>query len=53
VRRASDLVNLGPSVFDTGYVKQGRTVFPERTRLDVEDEGNGGEVHVGVSVHLG
>jgi hypothetical protein len=53
VRRASDLVNLGPSVFDTGYVIQGGTVLPERTALDVEYEGNGGKVHVGVSVHLG
>lgn len=53
MRRVSDLVDLGPAVLDTGYVKQGRTVLPEGALLDIEDESNGREVHVGVSVHFG
>ena len=50
---ASDLVDLGPPILDTGYVEQGRTVLPERATLDIEDESNGRKVHVGVSVHFG
>jgi hypothetical protein len=50
---ASDLVDLGPSIFNTGYVIQGRTVLPEWTTLDIEDESNGREIHVGIFVHFG
>jgi hypothetical protein len=53
VRRAPDLVDLGPAVFDTGYVKQSGTVLPEWTALDIENEGNGREVHIRVFVHFG
>lgn len=52
MRRASDLVNLGPAVLDARYVKQGRTVLPEGSLLDIEDESDGREVHVGVSIHF-
>ena len=48
MRRACDLVNLGPAVLDARYVKQGRTVLPEGSLLDIEDESDGREVHVGV-----
>jgi hypothetical protein len=50
--RAPDFVDFGPTVFDTGYVKQSGTVLPEWTALDIENESNGREVHVGIFVHF-
>lgn len=44
------LVDLAPTVADPRDVEEDRRVLPERTLLDVVDEANGGEVHVGLAV---
>lgn len=44
------LVNLSPAVPDARDVEQDGRVLPERALLDVVDEADGGEVHVGLTV---
>ena len=50
VQSASNLVDLGPAIFDAGDVIESRTVFPKRTAFDIKDERYGGKVHVSVFV---
>jgi hypothetical protein len=49
----SHLVDLGPTVFDARNVVQRRAVLPEWTLLDIEDECDGGEIHVCIFVQVG
>lgn len=46
------LVNLAPTIFDPGNVKQHRAVLPERTLFYIVDEANGRKVHVCLAVIL-
>ena len=46
------LIYLCPAGTDAGYVKEHRTVFPERTLLDVVDKADSREVHVSSSFPL-
>lgn len=42
------LVDLAPAVLDPRHVVEDRAVLPEGALLDVVDEPDGGEVHVGL-----
>lgn len=42
------LVDLAPAVLDPGHVVEDRAVLPEGALLDVVDEPDGREVHVGL-----
>lgn len=46
------LVDLAPAVLDAGYVVEDRAVLPKGAFLDVVDEPDSGEVHVGLSQPL-
>lgn len=46
------LVDLAPAVLDPRHVVEDRAVLPEGALLDVVDEPDGGEVHVGLTEPL-